>query len=213
MLAFIFGDAGALAVKARLATTFVPKRCNGPQPQDAITNINAFVKRRTQAKVHMCTTSTDDATSTGGKLGKGRDPRTTSDDEWRQVLTSEEFRVIRQKGTEYPGTGEYDGFYPENGHFICRACGNPLYSAQSKFKSGCGWPAFDLCYENSVSIIEDTSLNMRRIEILCAKCSGHLGHIFKGERMTPTNERHCVNSLSVKYVPGNPPDLNEVKLL
>lgn len=138
-----------------------------------------------------------------GKLATDRDPKEVSENEWRQVLSDEEFRIIRQKGTEYPGTGEYDGFYPKEGHFVCRACGNPLYSAKSKFKSGCGWPAFDMCYKGSVATNIDMSFNQRRIEILCAKCGGHLGHVFEGERMTPTNERHCVNSVSVKYVEGS----------
>lgn len=123
-----------------------------------------------------------------------------TDSDWQSVLSKQEFHVLREKGTEYPGTGEYDGFYPSEGHFVCRGCGNPLYSAESKFKSGCGWPAFDKCYKDSIKIKTDSSLGMRRVEIMCNKCDGHLGHVFEGERMTDTNERHCVNSVSVKYV-------------
>ena len=101
-------------------------------------------------------------------------------------------------------SGEYDGFYPKagEGHFVCRGCKNPLYSAEAKFKSGCGWSAFDKCYKGGVKTIEDNSYGMRRIEILCARCDGHLGHVFVGEGMTKTNERHCVNSASVKFVKG-----------
>ena len=91
---------------------------------------------------------------------------------------------------------------PGEGYFECRACKNPLYSAEAKFKSGCGWPAFDKCYKNAVEVTEDNSHGMRRIEITCASCAGHLGHVFVGEHMTPTNERHCVNSVSVKFVKG-----------
>lgn len=137
-----------------------------------------------------------------GKLPTEKDPRTVTDTEWREVLTPQEYHVLREKGTEYPGSGEYDTFSPAKGHFVCRACGNPLYSAEAKFKSGCGWPAFDKCFVGGVKTEVDNSLGMRRVEIMCAKCDGHLGHVFEGERMTATNERHCVNSISVKYVDG-----------
>jgi methionine-R-sulfoxide reductase len=84
----------------------------------------------------------------------------------------------------------------KEGHFVCRACNAPLYSAEAKFKSGCGWPAFDKCYKGAVATKTDSTFGMRRVEILCGTCGGHLGHVFEGERMTPTNERHCVNSVS-----------------
>lgn len=139
-------------------------------------------------------------TAGGSKMAAGRDPKTVSDAEWREMLTTEEYRILREKGTEHPGTGEYEGFYPKEGHFVCRACSNPLYSASSKFKSGCGWPAFDKCYKNSIATNVDMSFGSRRVEIVCAKCDGHLGHVFEGESMTVTNERHCVNSVSVKFI-------------
>ena len=127
----------------------------------------------------------------------------TADSVWRSRLEPFEYKVLRLKGTE-PRGGEYDGFYPRSGegYFACRGCKKPLYSAEAKFKSGCGWPAFDKCYKDSVETFEDNTHGMRRIEITCAGCAGHLGHVFVGERMTPTNERHCVNSVSVKFVPG-----------
>ena len=127
-----------------------------------------------------------------------------SEAEWKAELSDFEYKVLREKATEPAGSGEYDGFYPKagEGHFVCRGCKNPLYSAEAKFKSGCGWPAFDKCYKDSVKTIEDNSYGMRRIEILCARCDGHLGHVFVGEGMTKTNERHCVNSASVKFVKG-----------
>lgn len=148
----------------------------------------------------------------GGKLPVDKDASTASEDEWRSVLTKQEFHVLREKGTESAGSGEYDGYYPKEGHFVCRGCGNPLYSAESKFKSGCGWPAFDKGYKDSIKTKTDVSFGMRRVEIMCNKCDGHLGHVFEGERMTPTNERHCVNSVSVKYVPGEM-ELAEAKVV
>lgn len=138
--------------------------------------------------------------------------RETTDKQWKAKLSALEYHVLREKGTERPGTGEYDRFYPSEGHFVCAACGNPLYSAESKFKSGCGWPAFDRCYEGSIKTVVDNSFGMRRVEIMCGNCEGHLGHVFEGERMTDTNERHCVNSVSVKYVAGKV-DLPEKKVV
>lgn len=133
------------------------------------------------------------ATSSSDKVVK-------SEAEWKQELDADSYRILRLKGTERAGTGEYNKFYPKEGHFVCKACNAPLYSAQAKFDSGCGWPAFDKCYAGAVKTEVDDSLGMRRIEIMCARCDGHLGHVFEGERFTSTNERHCVNSLSVKYV-------------
>lgn len=114
-------------------------------------------------------------------------------------LTLEEKGVIEEKGTEAPYTGEYDDFFPPDGVFVCRKCNNPLFSAKAKFDSGCGWPAFDENYPNAVKRILDS--DGRRVEIQCAKCYGHLGHVFEGERMTKKNTRHCVNSLSIKFTP------------
>lgn len=102
----------------------------------------------------------------------------------------------------------------QEGHFTCRACGKPLYSAAAKFDSGCGWPAFDKIVQDSVVTKTDNSFGMMRVEIMCAGCGGHLGHVFEGERFTSTNERHCVNSLSVQYVDAPlPDDATDVKLL
>ena len=114
-------------------------------------------------------------------------------------LTPEEAYVIEQKGTERAFTGEYWNFKGE-GVFICRRCNAPLYNASDKFDSGCGWPSFDDELPGAVLRHEDRSLGMRRIEITCAQCGGHLGHVFQGERLTPKNVRHCVNSLSIRFV-------------
>ncbi|KAI9090921.1 hypothetical protein K1719_028406 [Acacia pycnantha] len=124
-----------------------------------------------------------------------------SEEEWRAILSPEQFQILRQKGTEYPGTGEYDKFNKE-GIYNCAGCGTPLYKSTTKFNSGCGWPAF---YEGLPGAINRTSdPDGMRIEITCAACGGHLGHVFKNEGFpTPTNERHCVNSISLKFVPAN----------
>ena len=113
-------------------------------------------------------------------------------------LTPEEERIIVDKGTEAPFTGEYDNFFAA-GTFICRRCNAPLFSSQAKFDAHCGWPAFDDNFPNAVKRIPDE--DGRRVEIQCAACGGHLGHVFEGENLTQKNTRHCVNSLSIKFVP------------
>lgn len=129
-------------------------------------------------------------------------------------LTKAEYQVIRLKGTELPGSGQYDHFYPKSGFFRCRGCGNPLYPSSAKFSSGCGWPAFDKCYAGAVKTTVDKSFGRVRTEITCARCDGHLGHVFEGELMTESNERHCVNSVSVVYDKGEEPaGLRAVKVL
>ena len=120
--------------------------------------------------------------------------------EWNN-LTPEEAQVIEHKGTERAFTGEYNN-HKGNGTFICRRCNAPLYFSTDKFDSGCGWPSFDDEIPGAVIRHTDTSMGMQRVEILCANCNGHLGHVFHGERMTPKNTRHCVNSLSIRFVPA-----------
>jgi peptide-methionine (R)-S-oxide reductase len=116
---------------------------------------------------------------------------------WNQ-LSSEERYVIENKGTEYPFTGVYDKFY-EKGIYVCKRCEAQLYSSESKFNSGCGWPAFDSNIEINVERVLDA--DGRRVEIICRNCKGHLGHVFEGEGFTETNTRHCVNSISIKFIP------------
>lgn len=113
-------------------------------------------------------------------------------------LTHDEEHIIVDKGTETPFTGEYDDFY-ENGTFICRRCNSPLFSAKSKFDAGCGWPSFDENFPDAVARVMDGDGS--RTEIQCANCGAHLGHVFLGEHMTDKDTRHCVNSLSIKFIP------------
>lgn len=116
-------------------------------------------------------------------------------------LTNEEKSVIEGKNTEAPFSGEYDNFYPSDGVFVCRKCSQPLFSAKAKFDAKCGWPAFDENYPNAVKRLPDPDGN--RVEIICANCGGHLGHVFEGEGFTKKNIRHCVNSLSIKFIAKN----------
>ncbi len=113
-------------------------------------------------------------------------------------LTKDQERVIINKATEPPFTGEYDDFYVD-GTFICRRCNAPLFSSESKFNSGCGWPSFDEMLPNAIRHVPDP--DGVRTEIECKNCGGHLGHEFLGEGLTDKNTRECVNSLSIYFVP------------
>ncbi|MCJ1282487.1 hypothetical protein MMC26_001810 [Xylographa opegraphella] len=138
-------------------------------------------------------------------------PVQKSDDEWQAVLNKEQFRVLREKGTEAPYTGEYDKHMPSSGVYTCAGCDAPLYKATHKFKSGCGWPAYFDSIPGAVTRHTDRTFGMARTEIVCSKCGGHLGHVFKGEGYpTPTDERHCVNSVSLRFAKGDGEEQSKV---
>ena len=117
---------------------------------------------------------------------------------WKDKLTQEEYAVTREKGTERPFSGEYDEFFDE-GDYYCKCCQAHLFSSESKYNSGCGWPAFsDHLHNDNLKFIEDRSHNMIRTEVLCSKCEAHLGHVFEDEQ-TPTGQRYCINSISMIF--------------
>ncbi len=127
-------------------------------------------------------------------------PRT--EEEWKGILTPEQFRVLRQKGTERAFTGEYYK-HKEGGIYRCAACGNELFTSEAKFDSGCGWPSFYQALDkDKVDEHVDTTHGMQRVEVTCKACGGHLGHIFPDAPQTPTGMRYCINSVSIKFEPA-----------
>ncbi|WP_271394477.1 peptide-methionine (R)-S-oxide reductase MsrB [Neomicrococcus lactis] len=127
---------------------------------------------------------------------------TKTDEEWRAQLSPQEFHVLRESGTERAYTGEYWDSH-EEGVYACRACGAELFTSREKFDSHCGWPSFfaPLAGE-SVRYLEDVTMGMKRIEVRCATCDSHLGHVFEGEGYpTPTDQRYCINSVSLTLRP------------
>ncbi len=124
-----------------------------------------------------------------------------TDEQWREILTPDQFAVLREKNTEAPFSGEYDGLYAD-GVYACAACGQVLFDSKTKFDANCGWPSFYDAKPGAVVFTDDSSHGMQRTEVTCANCGGHLGHIFEGEGFdTPTDKRYCINSLSLKFTP------------
>jgi len=118
--------------------------------------------------------------------------------DWKKILTKEQYNILRKKGTEPAFTGKYVDFKGD-GKFVCAACGNPLFSSKTKFDSGSGWPSFwDVLSEGSVDLKSDFSFGMKRIEVVCSRCGGHLGHVFD-DGPNPTGKRYCINSASLDF--------------
>ena len=127
------------------------------------------------------------------------DKITKSDEQWREELTTEQFHVCRQAGTEAPFTGKYNDF-KNAGTFVCSCCGNPLFDSETKFNSGTGWPSFFApLSKEAVELKEDRSMFMSRTEVICGKCDAHLGHVFP-DGPAPTHQRYCMNSVSLDFV-------------
>jgi len=118
-------------------------------------------------------------------------------DEWRKELSDEEYRILRQKGTERPHTGKYNLTF-EDGTYTCKGCGQKLFESSSKFDAHCGWPSFDESIKGTVKYVLDKSHGMTRTEIVCSNCGGHLGHVFN-DGPTQTGTRYCVNSISIDF--------------
>lgn len=120
-----------------------------------------------------------------------------TEEEWKKELSPEQYRILRQKGTEAPHTGKYNLHF-DQGEYKCAACGEKLFESDAKFESGCGWPSFDDAIEGKVEYIQDRTFGMIRTEILCASCGSHLGHVFD-DGPTETGQRYCVNSASIEF--------------
>ena len=123
-----------------------------------------------------------------------------TDEQWRAELSPEEYAVLRQAGTERAFSGEYNDTETE-GTYECRACGAELFTSSTKFHSGCGWPSFYQPVSDTIEYIEDTSHGMKRVEVRCVKCGSHLGHVFPDGFGTPTGDRYCINSVSLRLTP------------
>ena len=123
------------------------------------------------------------------------------DSEWQDELTPEQYHVLREKGTEPAFSGEYDSVF-DAGTYSCGACGAKLFESSTKFDAHCGWPSFYDTIPGTVILTSDDTLGMSRTEVTCANCGSHLGHVFEGEGLgVPTDQRYCINSLSLKFIP------------
>ncbi|HET8753859.1 MAG TPA: peptide-methionine (R)-S-oxide reductase MsrB [Salinimicrobium sp.] len=128
-------------------------------------------------------------------------PMERPESEWKKKLSPEQFRVLREKGTEAPHSGKYNLHF-ENGEYHCAACDAKLFESNSKFESNCGWPSFEDAIDGSIEYVQDRSFGMIRTEVLCANCGGHLGHVFD-DGPTENGQRYCINSASIEFEPKN----------
>ena len=140
-------------------------------------------------------------TAKGANVDEKAEKVVKSEREWKEILTPEEFYILRKKGTELPFQNKYDHHF-EPGTYVCAGCGAELFDSDTKFNSGCGWPAFYAAKAGDrVKLKRDLSHYMVRTEVTCARCGGHLGHVFNDAPATPTGQRYCINSVSMKFVP------------
>jgi peptide-methionine (R)-S-oxide reductase len=140
----------------------------------------------------------------GGGFADPAKPKVVkSDQEWKTLLTPEQYSILRKAGTEPPGSGEYL-HNKQAGTYHCAGCGAELFTSNTKYDSHCGWPAFyAVAAGDRVRLLNDTSHGMRRVEVRCASCDGHLGHVFE-DGPQPTGQRYCINSVSLKFKPKKP---------
>lgn len=132
-------------------------------------------------------------------MSKNKDKVVKTEAEWKEILTPQEYYVLRQKGTDRPGDYGYTNHF-EKGTYVCAACGNQLFESDSKYESHCGWPSFDDAIPGTIEFSLDKSHGMIRTEITCTRCDGHLGHIFDDGPVETTGKRYCVNTSSIKFV-------------
>ena len=148
--------------------------------------------------ITLVSDSSDSDNQTSETNMNDQDKVTKSEEEWKEILTDEEYHVLREKGTERPFTGKYNDF-KDAGLFTCNACNNPVFYSTAKFESGCGWPSFfEPVSENSLVLTEDRSHGMVRTEVTCGVCGSHLGHVFD-DGPPPTGKRYCINSVSLQF--------------
>jgi len=149
-----------------------------------------------------CAAGKETGMSEKNSTGETTDYAAKSDAEWRKTLTPEQYAVLRQRGTERAFTGEYDHKF-DAGTYACAACGQELFTSETKFNSGCGWPAFYAAKAGDrVKLTKDFSHGMTRTEVTCARCGSHLGHIFDDAPDQPTGQRYCINSVALRFIPA-----------